>query len=250
MNTAPWISAIAAAVVGLQLTASAGPAVNTLSDQESRDGWKLLFDGREMSAWSGLKSEAFPEKGWLIKDGLLIVNPGGAKAGPRGGDIVTRDSYASFEFAFEFRLTEAANSGVKYLVDLEASRKSGAGLGMEYQVLDDAKHPDALKGVDGNRKTASLYDILPVKGEKKLCPPGEWNSGRIVVRGAHVEHWLNGIKVLEFDRDSEAFKAAVAQSKFKGMPGFGQRKDGPIVIQDHQDEVAYRNLKIRVLADK
>lgn len=246
MKKTGWMT-LAAALMCVGMATAADPQPNTLSDQETRDGWKLLFDGKSMTAWTGLKSDGFPAQGWLIHDGVLTVNPGGAKAGPRGGDIVTRESYSSFELAFEFNLSEAANSGVKYLVDLEASRKSGAGLGMEFQVLDDNKHPDAAKGVNGNRKTASLYDILPVTGAKTLNPPGTWNAARIVVRGPHVEHWLNGVKVLEFERGTDAFRAAVQASKFKSASGFGERKDGPILIQDHQDEVSYRNIKIRVV---
>ena len=148
---------------------------------------------------------------------------------------------------FEFKTIKGANSGVKYFVQPSTKPGDKRGLGCEYQVLDDDAHPDAKLGHDGNRKTAALYDVIPANANKKLKAVGEWNSGRILVNGKHVEHWLNGEKVVEYDRDSADFKAAIAKSKFAKIKGFAQATEGHILLQDHGDEVSYRNLRIKSL---
>ena len=228
------------ALAGAAFAAEVTP--NMLTAQESRDGWKLLFDGKTTTGWRALGSPEFPQEGWKAADGTLSVEKGG-----KGGDIITIEKYKNFELAFEFRLTKGANSGVKYFVQPAAKATEKHGLGCEYQVLDDENHPDAKKGLDGNRKTASLYDIIPAPATKPLNPVGHWNSGRIIVNGKHVEHWLNGVKVVEYERGSEAFHAAIAKSKFAKNKGFGEAPDGHILLQDHNDEVSFRNLKIKVL---
>ena len=228
------------AMAGVCMAGAACAADNLLSDQEAKDGWKLLWDGHSAEGWRSAGSEQFPAAGWEMKDGVLTV------LGKKGGDIVTRAKYANFELSFEFRLTPVANSGVKYFVQPTAGGKGAVGL--EYQILDDARHPDAKLGENGDRTISSLYDLMPAAATKKPSPIGEWNRGRIVSRGPHVEHWLNGEKVLEYERGSDAFRARIAASKYKGIPGFGEAKEGPILLQDHNDVVSFRNLKIRTFS--
>ena len=167
---------------------------------------------------------------------MLPKNAGGGE-----GDIITRETFSDFVLKADFRLTDAANSGIKYLFD----PKVNGGTTLEYQVLD-AKHPDAQNGRDGNRRVASFYDVMPAVNAKPK-PVGEWNTAMIVCKGKKVEHWLNGEKVLEFERGSAAFRAAVAQSKFSKHPNWGEQAAGHILLQDHQDSVSYRNIKVRVL---
>ncbi len=214
-------------------------APNTLSAIEQREGWKLLWDGQSLTGWTGLKGGVAPEKGWEIKDGELTVTGG-------GGDLVTTERYGDFILKLEARLTAGANSGIKYFVDPAVGRDSGHGLGLEYQILDDDKHPDAKAGKGGNRTISSLYDLVPAAG-KRAAPIGEWNQIMIIAHGQHVEHWLNGDKVVEFERGSPAFREIVAGSKFKGKAGFGEAADGVLLLQDHGDRVSYRNLKVKVL---
>jgi hypothetical protein len=218
-------------------------APNTLSAAEKAAGWKLLFDGKSTKGWRGFKKETFPETGWVVEDGTLKRLEGDFKP----GDIITVDKFESFEVRFDWRLSEGGNSGVKYLVDEALSRESKSGVSFEYQVLDDDKHPDAKKGKNGNRTVGSLYDLIPAATTKTVNAPGEWNESRILVKGNHVEHWLNGSKVLEFERGSPELKAIIAESKFKTIAGFGEVAKGHILIQDHSDEVAYRNIKLRPL---
>ncbi len=218
--------------------------LNTLSAKEEKQGWILLFNGKNLDGWLSAGKGTPPEKGWTVEDGAIIVNKGGRQ---RGGDIITKEQYAEFDLCFEFRLTKAANSGVKYLF---AKYEKGGWLGSEYQVLDDDFHPDAKAGRDGNRKTASLYDLLPA-GKKTMKPTGEWNHGRIVVKGSKVTHYLNGKKVLSYDRSSKAYEDAWKLSKFKDTePVFGCVEKGHILLQDHNDEVSFRNIKIKCPAKK
>lgn len=210
---------------------------NTLTDYEKRQGWKLLFDGTSSAGWRGAGKDKFPENGWVLNDGTMTITPGDG-----GGDIVTVDEYGDFELTFEFKLTEGANSGLKYYVI-----EKGGNLGLEYQVLDDAKHPDAKMGRDGNRTVSSLYDLIPAAKNKRPNAIGNWNTARIVSKNNHVEHWLNGFKVLEYERGSKEFRDIVAMSKFKDKPGFGEAPKGRILLQDHNDLVSFRNLKIRNL---
>jgi hypothetical protein len=207
-----------------------------LSPQEKVKGWRLLFDGKTPHGWKSAIVNEFPKTGWVMEDGNLTV-----MAGQGGGDIVTTDQYSDFELSLEFRLTSGANSGIKYFV------QPGTSLGLEYQLLDDEKHPDAHQGVRGNRTLASLYDLIPAEN-RSIHSPGRWNHTRLVVAGNHIEHWLNGIKVVEFERGTQIFRALIAKSKYKDIPGFGLHEKGHILLQDHGDTISFRNIKIRLIS--
>lgn len=216
---------------------------NNLSDAEKKQGFRLLFDGKTTNGWKSANGIAFPAKGWEAKDNNLTVLSSAASS-QRGGDIVTVDKFKAFELRFDFNMSEGANSGVKYFTG-----NNGPSVGLEYQVLDDAKHPDAAQGAAGNRTLGSLYDLIPAEKEARFVnKPGEWNRGAIVVYPDNrVEHWLNGRKVLEFVRGNNIYRALVARSKFAGMEGFGMAEEAPILLQDHNDMVHFRNIKIREL---
>ena len=221
---------------------------NALSNAEKQNGWKLLFDGKTSAGWTGAYKTAFPEKGWEIKDGELSVIPSGGGESTNGGDIVTTDQYSAFDLSFDFKLAPGANSGVKYFVTL-SEKNSGSAIGLEYQVLDDTLHPDAKLGRAGNRTLASLYDLIKAeKTSRFIHQPGKWNTGRVVVYpNNHVEHYLNGVKVLEYERGSKAFRDLVAISKYKDWVNFGEAKEGRILLQDHGNAVSYRSVKIKRL---
>lgn len=216
---------------------------NDLSEVERKQGWQLLWDGTSTSGWRSVKDNAFPTRGWRIKDGELIVTGAG------GGDIVTDHTFGAFELQLDFQLTPGANSGILYFVgDYGTDRL----LGLEYQLLDDERHDDARLGKDGNRTLASLYDIQPrgrLMTNVGIAPQiGKWQHARIVATAdGNIEHWLNGVRVLSFNRNSEDFRARVAASKFKDVENFGGLERGHILLQDHGDEVRFRSIKIRPL---
>jgi len=238
-------------------TASA-PALNALTAEEKRDGWHLLWDGKTTDGWRSAKAETFPAKGWSIQDGVLTVHESEGAESAGGGDIITRERFSDFELKADFKITPGANSGIKYfaqpaldpITSSGAKTTTGSAIGLEFQILDDERHPDAKMGRDGNRTVASLYDLKPAATSKQPNPIGEWNTAHIISRGKHVEHWLNGAKVLEYDRGSDEFRKLVAQSKYNTIPGFGEWADGHILLQEHGNEVSYRNIKIRVLTAK
>jgi hypothetical protein len=223
---------------------------NNLSDYEKKNGWKLLFDGKTSRGWTGAYKNTFPEKGWVIQGGLLSVLPSDGGEATNGGDIVTQELFKSFDLSFDFKLAPGGNSGVKYFVTLTEGNK-GSAIGLEYQILDDKLHPDAKLGRDGNRTLASLYDLIPAqKQERFVNPPGQWNRGRVVVYPDNmVEHYLNGIKVLEYVRGSQPYRDLVAISKYKIWPSFGEAPQGRILLQDHGNAVSFRSVKIKKLAD-
>jgi len=224
---------------------------NGLSAAERAQGWRLAWDGRTTQGWRGAHKTAFPATGWKIAHGeLSVIETGGAESAS-GGDIVTEEQFSAFEFQLEFKVPPGGNSGVKYFVT-EQGRIGNSALGLEFQILDDELHPDAKKGRDGNRTLGSLYDLIPrgkMPGGLAVVPRiNEWQHARIVVRPDNrVEHWLNGIKVLEYHRGGAAFREAVAMSKFKDTPEFGLAKEGRILIQDHGNAVHFRSIKVRPL---
>lgn len=221
---------------------------NRLTAYEKNSGWKLLFDGHSTKGWVGAYKKTFPEKGWTVSDGILKVEGSAGKESANGGDIVTTDEYKAFDISFDFKLTPGANSGVKYFVTL-AENNTGSAIGLEYQLLDDTLHPDAKLGRDGDRTMSSLYDMIKANKQKRFIHPiGQWNTGRIVVYpNNHVEHYLNGVKVLEYERGSQAFRDLVAISKYKVWKNFGEAPQGRILLQDHGNEVSFRSIKIRSL---
>jgi hypothetical protein len=220
--------------------------LNTLSQAEAHAGWKLLWDGESTDGWRGAYLDDFPEGGWVMEDGVLTVLETGGGEAEAGGDIVTRDLYGNFELKLEFKITPGANSGIKYFVFPRQPDQEGSAIGLEYQVLDDERHPDANNGVGGNRTVSSLYDLIPAEG-KSVNKPGEWNSARIVADGSKVQHWLNGEKVLQYNRHCQVFRALIQKSKYAKYEDFGQIPEGHILLQDHGNRVSYRNIKIREL---
>ncbi|HKQ80348.1 MAG TPA: DUF1080 domain-containing protein [Blastocatellia bacterium] len=220
--------------------------VNQLTKAEKAAGWRSLFDGATFNGWRGFHSDKIPA-GWAIEDGCIKKMPAEGELGRAGGDLITVDQFDNFEFSVEWKLSKGANSGIKYLISESLPPTGRSGVSFEYQVLDDENHPDAKAGIAGNRTAGSLYDLIPAIKEKKLNPPGEFNQTRIIVKGNHIEHWLNDVKVLEFERGGEKLKQHIAESKFKTTKGFGETAKGHILIQDHGDAVWYRNIKIRTL---
>lgn len=223
---------------GAMAGAALAQTPNQLTAAEQQAGWVLLFDGKSLDGWRAYKRPDTKETRWVVKDGLLGL-PAGDSADTRGRrDIITTGTYEQFELTWQWRVTEGGNSGLKYFV-LE---DQDSAIGHEYQLIDDARHPDAKIGP--HRQTAAFYDVLPA-ANRPIKPAGEWNDSRVLVKGNHVEHWLNGTKVLEYELGSPAVAAAVAKSKFKPIERFGKRQNGHILLQDHGDSVSFRNIKLR-----
>ena len=238
-------------------TQQASPAgLNQLTPAEKRDGWRLLFDGKTFNGWRGLGYDSVPSKHWVIEDGAIRKIASGKIARRpdglpvAGGDLMTVDTFKDFELSWEWKVTPGANSGLKYNVSEELStgpkKNNHSALGFEYQMIDDDRHPD---GKLFKHKTGDLYDLVPSNDNKHAKPVGEWNQSRIVFRGNHGEHWLNGKKIVEYDLGTPEMKKALAESKWKQIPWFGERRTGHIVLQDHGDEVYFRNIKIRELGE-
>ncbi len=220
--------------------AVAAQTPNQLSPADQKAGWTLLFNGTSLDGWRAYKRADASGTRWVVKDGLLCLDPGD-KTDTRGArDIVFDKPYSQFEFTWDWRVSPGGNSGVKYFV-LE---DRDAAIGHEYQLIDDTRHPDAKVGP--HRQTAALYDVFPA-ANRPSKPAGEWNTSRVVVRGNDVEHWLNGTKVLAYTLDSPALKEAIAKSKFKDVERFGKPQNGLLLLQDHGDAVCYRNVKVRPL---
>ena len=218
---------------------------NTLTPNEVKDGWILLFDGVTSDGWMNAATKNFPESGWEIKDGTLMTNPA-LKGEHGGGDIVSKGKYKDFELSVDFNYKPGANSGIKYFIDTERDSGKYRSIGCEYQILDDNLHPDAKAGLSGNHKLACLYDLIPPVHVKDNGPDA-WNNARIIVKGNHVQHLLNGQITVEYYRGSPEWKEAVSKSKFKDVPGFGETIEGRILLQEHGDVVAFKNIKIREL---
>lgn len=218
---------------------------NNLTIREKENGWEMLWDGKTTEGWRGARLDDFPEEGWIIEDGNLIVLSTGGAESAAGGDIVTEEVYEDFELKVDFKLSEgAANSGVKYYVDTDINKGPGSSIGLEYQILGE-EHPDYEEGSqEGSRKMASLYDLIAAD-PIPVNPVGEWNTAQIVSKNNHVEHWLNGAKVLEYERGSDEFRQIVSESKYAELLNFGELEKGRILLQDHGDRVAFKNIKIK-----
>lgn len=219
---------------------------NTISEIEASEGWKLLWDGKSTEGWRGAKLTTFPSKGWVIDNGILKVLANDGAESTNGGDIVTIKKYKNFILKVDFMITPGANSGIKYFVNTEINKGAGSSIGCEFQILDDQKHPDAKLGVKGNRTLGSLYDLIPADSSKPFRG-GFFNTAMVVVKGNKVEHWLNGVKIVEYERGNQMWRALVAYSKYKDWENFGDWEDGNILLQDHGDEVLYKNIKIKEL---
>ncbi|MBM3884147.1 MAG: DUF1080 domain-containing protein [Verrucomicrobia bacterium] len=232
-----WTSGLTAALLPLRAADATTTTHNQLAEAERAAGWRLLFDGQTTAGWRGFKKPGFPDRGWLVEEGCLKH---GARAG--GGDIITEATFDEFDFQFEWRIGQRANSGVKYFI----TESRGGPVGHEYQVIDDVAQGYRLAG--DKHRTGTFYDVLPLQALAEPKPPGAFNQSRIVVADQRVEHWLNGAKILEYELNSDALRAAIDKSKFKDVPGFGTRFKGHLLLQDHGGEVWYRNLKIRTPA--
>lgn len=228
---------------------------NVLTEKEKAAGWKFLFDGKTSNGWKGAKLNEFPSKGWSIENGILKVHKSTGGESENGGDIVTKEKYGNFELEVDFKMTKGANSGVKYFVDTDLNKGKGSSIGCEFQILDDRNHPDAKKGTNGNRTIGSLYDIITAQAQyigletytNKRVEWNGWNRAKIVSKNGYVAHYLNGMKVVEYNRNSHMWRALVAYSKYKNWPNFGELPKGNILLQDHGDEVSFKNIKIKVL---
>ena len=225
---------------------------NTLTEAEVAAGWRLLFDGETFAGWRGMGRDAPPEGHWVIEDGTIrkVASgdvPTAADGQPlEGGDLMTIETFENFELSLEWKVSQAGNSGIKYNVSEEMSTAfppRHAALGFEYQILDDQAHPDAQNGP--NRTAAALYDMIPPSANKPLRPVGTFNHARLVFNGNHGEHWLNGEKVVEYDIGTARFDSLLAASKYQPIEGFADRRKGHLVLQDHSDDVWFRNIKIR-----
>ncbi|PYP04885.1 MAG: DUF1080 domain-containing protein [Gemmatimonadetes bacterium] len=267
-----WLLVLAACGSGLgaqtrPVTASTGAPPNALTAAERAAGWRLLFDGRTLAGWRGLGYDSVPTAHWVVVDGTIKkIASGNVPRVPdgrplNGGDLMTVDTFGDFELTWEWRVTPGANSGVKYNVSEELSMAQGSqmtpdaiakgiitpnhsALGFEYQMLDDDRHVD---GKIASHRAGALYELVTPNATKRLRPVGEWNESKIVFRGNHGEHWLNGAKILEFQLGTAAMDSALAKSKYRSIPDFADRRKGHIVLQDHGDEVYFRNIKVRDL---
>ncbi len=203
--------------------------LNQLTPKEKKLGWKLLFDGKTLNGWRNFKKATAPTQGWVVEDGNLKLLPKS-----HGGDIVTTNKFTDYDLEWDWCIEPKGNNGIKYLVTEERENA----IGHEYQMIDDATTPEPKKW------TASFYDVLAPTKPGLSKPVKEWNHSRLLVKGNHVEHWLNGVKVLEYKLGSAEVKSAVAQSKFKGVPGFGEKIRGYILLTDHNEETWFRNIKV------
>ena len=224
---------------------------NKLTELEKENGFKLLWDGKSSKGWRGNLKKYFPKKGWNIRDGILTVEDSRGLESQNGGDILTEKLYSNFELSLDFLITEGANSGIKYFVNEEINKSGGSAIGLEFQILDDSSHPDAKLGKNGNRTVGSLYDLIRAENKtsgsrgKNFKGIGKWNNARIISINGKIEHWLNHVKVVEFDRYSQTFSALVEKSKYEKWDNFGKWESGNILLQDHGDKVSFKNIKIR-----
>ncbi|MDB6129579.1 MAG: Hydroxypyruvate isomerase [Verrucomicrobiales bacterium] len=204
------------------------------SHKDSAGQWRTLFDGKTLSGWHSFKKTTPPDKGWVVEDGTLHHLPGGG-----GGDLISDGEFLNFQLEWDWKVPKGANSGLKYLV---SETREGGPLGHEYQLIDDENHADAKRGEKW--QTAAFYDVIPAHG-RKVNPVGQWNHSGVVIKGNHVEHWLNGVNVLEYELGSKEVMDAVAKSKFKGVKEFGTHFAAHFLLQDHHDEIWFKNIRVK-----
>jgi hypothetical protein len=231
-------SLLAALVAAATMPLLAQDAPNTLTAAEKAAGWRLLFDGSSTKGWRGYKKPDMSGLRWVVKDGAICLPPADGSDTLGHRDIISADKYGDFELTWHWQVQAGSNSGVKYFVLEEGN----AAIGHEYQIIDDARHADAK--ISTERQTASFYDVKSATA-RPTKPVGEWNTSRVLVAGNHVEHWLNGTKVLEYELGSPEILALVQDSKFNKTPGFGTKKQGHLLLQDHGDAVCYRSVKVK-----
>ncbi len=226
-------------------------ALNILTPQEKAAGWQLLFDGRTLTSWTGLGLDSIPSAWWRVEKGTIHkvardnVSPGPDGNLPPTCDLMTVDTFLNFEFSFEWKISPKGNSGIKYNVSEEMSTAGGSthALGFEYQIIDDVHYPEKLSPL---QHTSALYALVPPR-DAVPRPAGTWNQGRIILNGNHGEHWLNGKKVVEYELGTPHFDSLFQKSKYHKYPHFSEKRYGHIVLQDHADDVWFRNLKIKKL---
>ena len=220
---------------------------NTLTPKEKEEGWELLWDGKTTEGWRGAKIATFPAKGWSIQNGMLRVLPTNGAESANGGDIVTKRKFKNFILKVDFKITKGANSGIKYFVDPDLNKGEGSAIGCEFQLLDDNNHPDAKAGVKGNRTLGSLYDLITADRSNPNYRFDEksFNTATVIVNNNRVQHYLNDVKIVEYVRNTQEFNALVAYSKYANWPNFGNASEGHILLQDHGDEVFFKNIKIK-----
>jgi len=226
------------------LVALALNATTTLADPQAKpkkSKWVKIFDGKSLTGWRNyLKQDVSPN--WKVEDGAIAFT-----GGRGGGDLITEKEYENFELELEWKIAEGGNSGIIYHVHEDSKFRATYQTGPEMQVLDDARHPDAKQGRNGNRTAGSLYDMIPTSDPTAVKPAGEWNKVKLVIKDGKAEHWMNGKKVVEYPTSGPEWEKMVSESKFKGWEGFGKYSKGHIALQDHGDKVWYRNIRIREL---
>ena len=251
MHPPKFLLAAAIVLASADSISAQQPGPNGLTVRERSAGWKLLFDGSTFAGWRGLGYDTVPSVHWNIVQGAIHKIPDANV--PRlpdgqpavGGDLMTTSSFRDFELEFEWKVAPGANGGLKYNVSEEMSLKlSGnhAALGFEYQVLDDSLSEDNKLP---SHQAGALYDLIAPNETKHLMPVGQWNTSRIVFRGNHGEHWLNGTKIVTFELGTPQFDSLLAKSKYRSIPGFADKRAGHIILQDHGDQTWFRNIKIR-----
>ncbi len=228
--------------------AASSAADNSLTAAEVAGGWEMLWDGESTEGWRSIRNEEFPKAGWKMNDGILTINETGGAESAAAGDIITRKKYADFELSVDFKITPGANSGIKIFVDPALNKGPGSAIGPEFQILDDVRHPDAKLGRNGNRTIGSLYDLIAAPADKNVKPIGQWNTAHILAEGNSVTFSLNGEKTVKFERGTSQWRDLVAGSKFAKWPAFGELPTGHILLQDHGNQVSFKNIKIREIS--
>ena len=220
---------------------------NTLSNKEIKEGWALLWDGKSFNGWRGIYENNFPFQGWIIENGELICLGNEMPDSLKGGDIITVKKYTSFKLKCEFKIKDEANSGIKYFVNESLKSTPGHGLGLEYAILDNENWP--YDKPDYSRTCGSLYDLIRAPDNVKVMPTGDWNEALIIVNGNHIEHWLNGTKTVDIEKNSELYFQLLSKSKYANIKGWGDFDDGHILLQDEGPRTSFRNIKIREITD-